>query len=43
MKNVLFAAHAVKNLDFIVTRNVKDFKKTEIAILPPDDLLLYLS
>ena len=38
----IYAAHAVKNLDFIVTRNVKDFKKTEIAVLPPDELLLYL-
>ncbi|GEM_PF-1491281 len=38
----IFAAHSIKNLDFIVTRNVKDFKKTEIAVLPPDELLLHL-
>lgn len=38
----IYAAHSVKNLDFIVTRNVKDFKKAEIAVLPPDELLLKL-
>ena len=38
----IFAAHSVKNLDFIVTRNVKDFKKAEMAVLPPDELLLHL-
>lgn len=38
----IFAAHSIKSLDFIVTRNVKDFKKTEIAVLPPDELLLKL-
>ena len=38
----IFAAHSVRNLDFIVTRNVKDFKKAEIAVLPPDELLFHL-
>lgn len=38
----IFAAHSVKNMDFIVTRNVKDFKKAEIVVLPPDELLLRL-
>lgn len=38
----IFAAHSVRNLDFIVTRNVRDFKKAEIAVLPPDELLLHL-
>jgi|SRR5690606_23406002 len=38
----IFAAHSVNNIDFIVTRNVKDFKKAEIAVLPPDELLLHL-
>lgn len=39
----IFAAHSVKDIDFIVTRNVKDFKKAEISVLPPDDLLLRLT
>lgn len=39
----ILAAHSVKKLDFIVTRNVKDFKKSEIIALPPDELLLRLS
>ncbi len=38
----IFAAHSVRNLDFIVTRNARDFKKAEIAVLPPDELLLHL-
>jgi hypothetical protein len=38
----IFAANTIKNLDFIVTRNVKDFKKVGIAVLPPDEVLLHL-
>jgi hypothetical protein len=38
----IFAAHSIKNLDFIVTRNVKDFKEAELPVLPPDELLLHL-
>src|SRR5690606_7302848 len=38
----IFAAHAVKNIDFIVTRNIKDFRKAGMAVLPPDELLLHL-
>jgi predicted nucleic acid-binding protein len=38
----IFAAHSIKNLDFIVTRNVNDFKEAELPVLPPDELLLHL-
>lgn len=38
----VFAAHSVDNMDFIVTRNIKDFRKAEIMVLPPDELLSYL-
>lgn len=39
----IFASNSIKNLDFIVTRNVKDFKNAEVAVLPPDELLLHLN
>lgn len=35
----IFAANSVKNLDFLVTRNVKDFKHAGVVVLPPDELL----
>jgi predicted nucleic acid-binding protein len=38
----IFAASTITNLDFIVTRNLKDFKDTGITVLPPDELLNYL-
>ena len=38
----IFAANSIDNLDFIVTRNVKDFKEAGIVVLPPDELLLYI-
>ena len=38
----IFAANAVDNIDFIVTRNLKDFKDTGIIVLPPDELLNHL-
>jgi predicted nucleic acid-binding protein len=38
----IFASHAEKDIDVIVTRNVKDFKNAEIAVLPPDELLLHV-
>lgn len=37
----IFAANSIDNLDFIVSRNIKDFKNTGIAVLPPDELLNY--
>lgn len=38
----IFAANSVADIDFIVTRNLKDFKDADIAVLPPDELLNYL-
>ncbi|MEO6850955.1 MAG: PIN domain-containing protein [Mucilaginibacter sp.] len=38
----IFAANSVNNIDFIVTRNLKDFKDAGIIVLPPDELLNYL-
>ena len=38
----IFAASTIKDLDFIATRNVKDFKKAGIIVVPPDELLLHL-
>jgi predicted nucleic acid-binding protein len=38
----IFAANTVENLDFIVTRNVKDFKNAGVAVVPPDELLNHL-
>jgi hypothetical protein len=38
----IFAANSVNNLDYIVTRNLKDFKDAGVAVLPPDELLNYL-
>jgi len=38
----IFAANAIDNIDFIVTRNLKDFKDTGIVVLPPDELLNHL-
>ena len=33
---------SIENMDCIVTRNVKDFKGSEIQVLPPDELCLSL-
>jgi predicted nucleic acid-binding protein len=38
----IFAANTIGNLDFIVTRNLKDFKNAGMPVLPPDELLNYL-
>lgn len=39
----IFAAHSIENLDFIVTRNIKDFKDAGIVVLPPDELLIHIN
>ena len=36
----IFCASTVEEIDCIVTRNVKDFKNSEIPIFPPDELVL---
>ena len=38
----IFAANSVADLDFIVTRNLKDFKDAGITVLPPDEVIGYL-
>lgn len=36
----IFCASAVENIDSIITRNVKDFKGSEIKVMTPDELSL---
>jgi predicted nucleic acid-binding protein len=38
----IFAANIVDNMDFIVTRNLKDFKDAGLIVLPPDELLNHI-
>jgi predicted nucleic acid-binding protein len=38
----IFAANSIANADFIVTRNLKDFKDAGVIVLPPDELLNHL-
>jgi len=38
----IIAATSVANMDFIVTRNVRDFKNAGITVLPPDEVIRYL-
>ncbi len=38
----IFTANSADSLDFIVTRNLKDFKNAGVQVLPPDELLNYL-
>lgn len=38
----IVAAGSVTAIDFIVTRNLKDFKDAEIKVLPPDEVMAYL-
>ncbi|MES2277719.1 MAG: PIN domain-containing protein [Bacteroidota bacterium] len=38
----IFAANTIPDLDYIVTRNLKDFKDAGVPVLPPDELLLRL-
>jgi len=38
----IFAAGSITNLDFIVTRNLKDFKDAGIPVFPPDEIIGYL-
>ncbi|RZJ80956.1 MAG: PIN domain-containing protein [Flavobacterium sp.] len=35
----IFCAHKVELIDCIVTRNIKDFKLSEIPVLTPDELV----
>jgi len=35
----MLCAYKIEKLDYIVTRNIKDFKDSEIPAFPPDELL----
>ncbi|WP_412466784.1 hypothetical protein [Pedobacter sp. KLB.chiD] len=35
----ILGAYKIEGLDYIVTRNIKDFKNSEIPAFPPDKLL----
>lgn len=35
----MLCAYNIEKLDYIVTRNIKDFKNSEIPVFPPDELL----
>jgi predicted nucleic acid-binding protein len=35
----MLCAYNIEKLDYIVTRNIKDFKNSEIPAFPPDELL----
>ncbi|MGK6350888.1 type II toxin-antitoxin system VapC family toxin [Parapedobacter sp. DT-150] len=39
----IMAATSVVDLDYIVTRNIKDFKKAPVPVLPPDELVQNLN
>ncbi len=38
----IFAASSVENIDYIVTRNLKDFKDSAVKAISPDELILLL-
>jgi hypothetical protein len=35
----MICAYSVEKMDYIVTRNIKDFRDSEIAVLTPDELV----
>lgn len=38
----ILSANSIDSIDFIVTRNLKDFKNSEIPALSPDEILNYI-
>ena len=38
----IYAANSIPDVDFIVTRNLKDFKDAGITVLPPDEVIQFL-
>lgn len=38
----IISATTIENIDCIVTRNIKDFKDSEILVFPPDELSMKL-
>ena len=39
----IFAANSIDNLDFIVTRNLKDFRNAGVDVIPPEEILRRLN
>ncbi|HET8837650.1 MAG TPA: PIN domain-containing protein [Flavobacteriaceae bacterium] len=39
----ILAAYAVPHIDFIVTRNIRDFKTSEITVLSPNEVLMHVN
>jgi predicted nucleic acid-binding protein len=38
----IICAYSIENIDCIVTRNIKDFKNSEIPVYSPDELVKYI-
>lgn len=38
----IISAYSIEKIDCIVTRNIKDFKESEISVLSPDELTKHL-
>jgi len=38
----IFAANSIADMDFIVTRNIKDFKDAGITVMPPHEVIQFL-
>jgi predicted nucleic acid-binding protein len=38
----IYSASKIEGLDFLVTRNLKDFKDCGLIVLPPDELIKYI-
>lgn len=39
----IFSAYQISNLDGIITRDKKDFKKSNIPVFSPDEVLIYIT
>lgn len=38
----IISGYLIEKIDCLVTRNIKDFKESEIRVLSPDELIKYL-
>lgn len=38
----IYAANSIPDIEFIVTRNLKDFKDAGLTVLPPDEIIKFL-
>lgn len=39
----ILCASSIKDTDFIITRNIKDFKNSQVRVLPPEDAIAELN